>query len=209
MVLLSAVSFTTIHLLTMDKVAVSKVSSKDESKDKIKATKKDSVKAATDFDDKDMVPLKDFCYKMSSEKKAYPDLTKHPDAFIDVDISNQRVYIKDGKTVLYEMYASTGKDDATPRGTYQIEPERGEYFYTAPLKLGAYHYTSFLNHGEYLFHTTPTDEKGHYVESIAKTLGVKPSSHGCVHLSNPDCKWIFDNAPTGMKVVIHGHFSAN
>lgn len=157
-------------------------------------------------DDKHMVNLKDFKYNSASEKKKYPDLYKYPKAWIDVDITTQRVYIKDGKTNLYEMYSSTGKHDTTPRGTYHIQNERGDFFYTAPLKLGAYYYVSFLNHGEYLFHTTPTDEQGTYVKSIAKTLGREPSSHGCVHLSVPDCKWIYENVPSGMKVVIHGKY---
>jgi len=106
------------------------------------------------------------------------------------------------------MFSSTGKHDTTPRGTYYVQGERGDYFYTEPLKLGAYYWVSYLNHGEYLFHTTPTDENGKYVESIAKTLGRKPSSHGCIHLSVPDCKWVYDNVPTGMKVVIHGEFKS-
>lgn len=159
-------------------------------------------------DSKDMIALDDFKYTDSSEKKDYPDLMQHPEAFIDVDIALQRVFIKEGDKVLYEMYASTGKNDTTPRGTYHIENERGEYFYTQPLKLGAYYYTSFLDHGVYLFHTTPTDENKVVVPSIAKTLGREPSSHGCVHLSDPDCKWIYDKVPAGTKVVIHGTFKS-
>ena len=159
-------------------------------------------------DDKDMIGLQTFKYADSSEKKNYPDLTAHPSAWIDVDIATQRTYIKDGKKNLYEMYSSTGKHDTTPRGTYYIQNERGDFFYTAPLKMGAYYYVSFLNHGEYLFHTTPTDVTGKYDEKIAKTLGREPSSHGCIHLSTPDCKWIYDNVPSGMKVVIHGTYAS-
>lgn len=184
-----------------------KVEAKDSAKVK-KAPKKEAPSPKNVKDDKDMVPLKDFDYSTASEKKDYPNLAEHPDAFIDVDIATQRMYIKEGKTVLYEMYASTGKKDATPKGTYHVQGERGEFFYTQPLKLGAYYWVSFLNHGEYLFHTTPTDEQGNYVESIAKTLGREPSSHGCIHLSVPDCKWVYENVPYGMKVVIHGDFKA-
>lgn len=177
----------------------------DSEKDTAKETNKktDTVKKG---DDPEMVPLSKFTYKDSSETKDYPVLKDHPEASIDVDIAKQRVFIKDDKKTLYEMYASTGEKDATPRGTFEIQPEHGEYFYTAPLKLGAYHWVSFLNHGEYLFHSTPTDESGNYVESIAKALGVKPSSHGCVHLSNPDLQWLYNNVQPGMKVTIHGTF---
>lgn len=182
-----------------------KVEAKDKAEPK-KVTKKVTNTPDTVEDDKDMVSLKKFTYNDSSEKKDYPDLNEHPDAWIDVDIATQRMYVKDGETILYEMYASTGKKDATPRGTYYVQGERGEFFYTEPLKLGAYYWVSFLNHGEYLFHTTPTDEQGNYVESIAKTLGREPSSHGCIHLSVPDCKWVYENVPYGMKVVIHGSY---
>ncbi|WP_334333352.1 L,D-transpeptidase [Companilactobacillus sp. HBUAS59544] len=176
------------------------------SKPKKMVSKKKSSKAIDD--DKDMVPLKKFKYTMASEKKDYPNLQEHPNAWIDVDIATQRVHIMDGKTKLYEMYASTGKDDATPKGTFHIEPERGEFFYTKPLKLGAFYWVSFKDHGVYLFHTSPTDVQGNYVESIAKTLGKEPSSHGCIHLSTPDCKWIYENVPTEMTVKIHGTFKA-
>lgn len=172
---------------------------------KTKIVKKDTP--ATVQDDKDMTNLKNFKYADPSEKKDYPDLTAHPNAWIDVDIATQRTYIKDGKATLYEMYSSTGKHSTTPKGTYHIQNERGDFFYTAPLKMGAYYYVSFLNHGEYLFHTTPTDVNGKYDEKIAKTLGREPSSHGCVHLSIADCKWLYDNVPSGMKVVIHGTYA--
>lgn len=178
---------------------------KVEAKDKAES-KKNISKSAKIKDDKDMTNLRNFTYHDSSEKKAYPDLNSYPKAWIDVDIATQRMYVKDGEKTLYEMYASTGKKDATPRGTYYVQGERGEFFYTAPLKLGAYYWVSFLNHGEYLFHTTPTDEQGNYVESIAKTLGREPSSHGCIHLSSPDCKWIYENIPYNTKVVIHGEY---
>lgn len=181
---------------------------------KVEATQKKIKKVApkntptTVQDDKQMVGLKNFKYTDPSEKKDYPDLSKYPHAWIDVDLATQRTYIKDGTTTLYEMYSSTGRHDTTPRGTYYIQNERGEFFYTEPLKMGAYYWVSFLNHGEYLFHTTPTDVTGKYDEEIAKTLGREPSSHGCVHLSIADCKWIYDNVPTGMKVVIHGKYQA-
>ncbi|MQS75205.1 L,D-transpeptidase [Companilactobacillus halodurans] len=189
-----------------DQINVSAEKKVDQKKPEVTSKVKVIETPETVQDEKSMVSLEDFKYDQASEKKDYPDLTKHSNIWIDVNIATQRTYIMDGKEKLYTMYASTGKNDTTPRGTYHIQNERGHYFYTAPLKLGAYYYVSFLNHGEYLFHTTPTNDKGEYVKSIAKTLGKEPSSHGCVHLSVPDCKWIFDNIPSGTKVVIHGEF---
>lgn len=188
---------------TVEVEAASKKSTKKVAKKSKKTTKRQVA------DGKDMVGLKKFKYTDASEKKKYPDLNTHANVWIDVDITTQRTYIKEGNKKLYEMYASTGKHDTTPRGTYYIQNERGDFFYTAPLKMGAYYWVSFLHHGEYLFHTTPTDVNGKYDEKIAKTLGREPSSHGCVHLSIADCKWIYDNVPTGTKVVIHGKYHAS
>lgn len=205
-VLLGFVSF---HVYTGHQARVEAVSEQRAKKaqaKRVKQAKKVAATPKTVTDDKDMVGLKKFDYRDPSEKKGYPNLMAHPNAWVDVDIATQRVYIKDGDKKLYEMYSSTGKDDTTPRGTYYIQNERGNFFYTQPLKMGAYYYVSFLNHGEYLFHTTPTDLYGKYDKKIAKTLGREPSSHGCIHLSVADCKWFYDNAPEKMKVVIHGKY---
>lgn len=142
----------------------------------------------------------------SSETKAYPNLTKYPQAWLDVNIAKQRVYIRDGANhnqVLYRMFCSTGKDNSTPRGTYYIQAERGTHFYNASEKEGANFYVSWKNHGEYLFHTVPVDANGNYKKSVADNIGHKPSSHGCVQLTIPDAKWVYQNVPYGMKVVIH------
>ncbi len=145
-------------------------------------------------------------WTQSSEKKAYPDLTKYPKAWLDVNIAKQRVYIRDGANhnqVLYTMYCSTGKNNATPRGTYHIQAERGPHFYNASEKEGANYYVSWKNHGEYLFHTVPVDANGNYIKSVADNIGHKASSHGCVQLTIPDAKWVYENVPYGMKVVVH------
>jgi len=65
----------------------------------------------------------------------------------------------------------------------------------------AHYWTSFWHHGEYLFHSVPTNSRGQYVASEAKKLG-RPASHGCVRLPVPDAQWIMNNARTGMVVVI-------
>lgn len=208
-VLVVLLGFISFHVYTGHQarvVAVSEQRAKKLQAKKAQKAKKVAATPKTVVYDKHMVSLKKFSYQDPSEKKAYPDLAAYPKAWVDVDIATQRVYIKDGNKNLYEMYSSTGKDDTTPRGTYYIQNERGNFFYTQPLKMGAYYYVSFLNHGEYLFHTTPTDLYGKYDKKIGKTLGREPSSHGCIHLSVADCKWFYDNAPEKMKVVIHGKY---
>lgn len=142
-------------------------------------------------------------WKKSSETKAYPDLTKYSNVWIQVSIAKQRVYIRNNKKRLYTMYATTGAKNSTPTGTYHIQAERGEFFYNAQSKEGAKYYVSWKDHGVYLFHTVPTNSQGQFIVKEAKKLGKKANSHGCVRLSVPDAKWIYTNIKEGTKVVIH------
>ncbi|MCL6445155.1 MAG: L,D-transpeptidase family protein [Alicyclobacillus sp.] len=136
----------------------------------------------------------------------YPDLSKYHDIWVEVSISKQRTYIHAGNQIIYTMIVSTGNDDdpstATPTGTFEIEPEQGDWFYNPTYEEGAEYWVSFLNHGEYLFHSVPMDMHHHVIRSVAEDLG-RENSHGCVHLSIPDAKWFYDNIPTGTRVVIH------
>jgi len=141
----------------------------------------------------------------SSETVAYPNVHNYPQMWIHVALNKQRMYLMNNQRVLYTMYVSTGLPDAkhvTPKGTYHVQAERGQYFYSASEQEGAYYWVSWLNHGEFLFHSTPTDAQGHFIKSVANDLGKKPSSHGCVHLSVADAKWVYENIAYGTKVVI-------
>jgi lipoprotein-anchoring transpeptidase ErfK/SrfK len=137
----------------------------------------------------------------------YPDLSKYHDIWVEVSVSKQRTYIHAGsKKVIYTMIVSTGNDDrpstATPRGVFVIQPERGLWFYNPKYQEGAEYWVSFLNHGQYLFHSVPMDKHHHVIEAVAKDLGHE-DSHGCVHLSIPDAQWFYESIPTGTKVIIH------
>ncbi|MFD1672577.1 L,D-transpeptidase [Agrilactobacillus yilanensis] len=143
-------------------------------------------------------------WQKPSEDKAYPDVAAHPNLSIDVSIKKQRVYLKDGKKVLYTMLASTGsKASGTPTGHFEIQPEHGLKFFNPNSKEGANYWTSFKDHGVYLFHTVPTDEAGNYVVHEAKQLGASANSHGCIRLSVADAKWFYENIKVGTPVYIH------
>ncbi|WP_268912137.1 L,D-transpeptidase [Lentilactobacillus sp. SPB1-3] len=143
-------------------------------------------------------------WRKPSESKPYPKITAQNGRYLYVSIANQRVYVlSPQKKVLYTMNASTGKDNSTPRGTFHIQQERGHFFYNQESKEGAKYWTSFKDHGIYLFHTVPTDAHGTYIPSEAKQLGKSANSHGCVRLAIPDAKWINGHVPFGTKVVIN------
>ena len=142
----------------------------------------------------------------SSEKIAYQNINKYPGLWIHVSLEKQRMYLINHKHIIYTMYISSGvptADRRTPRGTYYVQAERGKYFYSAAVNEGAYYWVSWLNHGEYLFHSTPVDSQGHFIKSDASDLGKRPSSHGCIHLSIADSKWVYNNIKYGTKILIN------
>ena len=145
-------------------------------------------------------------YRLPSEYAPYPDLKTLNNFWIHVKIGNNRVYLMNNNDVVYTMYCTAGYYDhgisTTPTGTFHIQNERGKSFFNRSLGEGANHWTSFLDHGVYLFHTVPTDAYGNYKPYEASQLGINQGSHGCIRLSIPDAAWIQYNVPTGTKVVI-------
>ena len=137
-----------------------------------------------------------------SQQVDYPDPAAHPGLSLEVSLQDQRVYVRDGSELLYTMYASTGMDDSTPRGSFRIQSERGDHFYNPGEGMGARYYTSFLNHGVFLFHSVPTDSRGGYIKEEADMLGIRPGSHGCIRLTVPDARWIMQSVPTGTPVLV-------
>lgn len=145
-------------------------------------------------------------YQQPSEYGPYPDLKTLNNFWIHVKIGSNRVYLMNNNDVVYTMYCTAGYYDhgvsTTPTGTFHIQNERGNSFFNRNLGEGANHWTSFLDHGVYLFHTVPTDAYGNYKAYEASQLGINQGSHGCIRLSIPDAAWIQYSVPTGTKVVI-------
>ncbi|WP_416723490.1 L,D-transpeptidase [Bacillus stercoris] len=135
----------------------------------------------------------------------YPDM-KQKHVWIDVNVKEQKAYIKEGSNTIYRMMISSGldqtKDDATPKGTFHIEPERGEWFFSEGYQEGAEYWVSWKNHGEFLFHSVPMTKDQKVIKAEAAKLGTK-ASHGCIRLTIPDAKWIYENIPEHTKVVIN------
>lgn len=142
-------------------------------------------------------------WQQSSEQTAYPNPAEHPHMWILVSKRQQRVYLIDRGKVLYRMYASTGtRQEKTPSGIYHIQAERGLSFYNAKSGEGARYWVSWKNHGEYLFHSVPTNAQGNYLLDEATKLGKTSASHGCIRLSVPDARWMYQNIPQNTRVVI-------
>lgn len=122
--------------------------------------------------------------------------------WIDVSLAEQRVRVFRGDRLVRDMPASTGlPTHPTPTGSFRIE-NRGEWFFSEKYRQGGWWWVSFLNHGEYLFHSVPTDRQRRILPEEAARLG-RPASHGCVRLSLEDARWVYDHVPVGTRVEIH------
>ncbi len=99
-----------------------------------------------------------------------------------------------------QMRCSTGrKPKYTPEGSFKIYAKSpwlrtvtGEYVqYTSRFK------------GQILFHSIPYKKANPrtLVGEAYRVLG-QPVSAGCVRLVARDCKWIYDNCPTGTRVLV-------
>ncbi|MHB1684526.1 MAG: L,D-transpeptidase [Bacilli bacterium] len=135
----------------------------------------------------------------------YPVLTPQDHVWIDVSISQQLVYIFNGKQLLYTMVTSSGidtaPDNSTPLGTFHIQDLRGKWFYAQQYQEGGRYWVSWLGHGVFLFHSVPMNQQQQLLLPIAAKLGHK-ASEGCFHLTIPDAQWVFTHIPYHTTVLV-------
>ena len=113
--------------------------------------------------------------------------------WIDVDLTNQRVYAYEGDTVVNSFIVSTGTAlYPTVTGKYKIYIKlrsgdmRGPGYYLPDVPYIMYFYKSYGLHGTYWHHNFGT-----------------PMSHGCVNLSIPDAEWLYNWSYLGTVVNVH------
>lgn len=99
------------------------------------------------------------------------------------------------------MLCSTGKNNATPTGTYYTQAKMRWHELNGPV-WGQY---CTRISGHYLFHSvyyrSYNDNTTLAINQYRK-LG-QQASHGCVRVTVEDAKWIYDNCSVGTKVVIY------
>ncbi len=119
-------------------------------------------------------------------------LKQSSDRWIEINLSTQRLVAWEGKTPVYAIIISTGKD-ATPTypGTFKIQSKhqssrmRGRDYDVPNVP-----YTMFYN-GNYAIH-------GAYWHRRFGT----PVSHGCINVAVNHAKWLFDWAAIGTPVIV-------
>ncbi len=113
--------------------------------------------------------------------------------WIDVDLTNQRVYAYEGNTVVNSFLVSTGTwQHPTVTGQYNIyvkyrsAPMSGPGYYLPNVPYIMYFYKGYGLHGTYWHHNFGT-----------------PMSHGCVNLQTDEAGWLYNWASVGTLVNIH------
>jgi len=113
--------------------------------------------------------------------------------WIDVDLSQQRVYAFEGDQIVNIFVVSTGMANTpTILGQYRIYVKyratdmSGPGYYLPDVPYVMYFYKGYGLHGTYWHHNFGT-----------------PMSHGCVNLKTPEAQWLFEWASVGTIVNVH------
>jgi len=113
--------------------------------------------------------------------------------WIDVDLSQQRVYAYEGDTVVNSFIVSTGTwQTPTVTGKFNIwikvrsQAMSGPGYYLPDVPYVMYFYKDYGLHGTYWHNNFGT-----------------PMSHGCVNLTIPDAEWLYNFSVVGTVVNVH------
>jgi len=122
-----------------------------------------------------------------------PEAVADGDRWIDIDLSEQRLYAYVGQEVVRSFVVSTGTwDHPTPVGQFAVwiklryTDMAGPGYYLPDVPYTMYFYSGYGIHGTYWHNNFGT-----------------PMSHGCVNMITADAGWLFDWSHVGILVNIH------
>ncbi len=124
---------------------------------------------------------------------APPKAGGNGERWIDVDLSEQRLYAYEGDRLIRSFVVSTGTwKTPTVTGRYKIwiklrsAPMSGPGYYLPDVPYIMYFYKSYGIHGTYWHNNFGT-----------------PMSHGCINMSIPDAEWLYNFSAVGTVVNVH------
>ena len=122
-----------------------------------------------------------------------PSTVASGEHWIDVDLSQQRVYAYAGDTLVNSFIVSTGTwQTPTVTGQFHVwiklrsTAMSGPGYYLPDVPYTMYFYKGYGLHGTYWHNNFGT-----------------PMSHGCVNLSIPDAEWLYNFSSVGTLVNVH------
>lgn len=127
-------------------------------------------------------------------------------SFAKIVLSEQTAYFYNArKRLVATVPVSTGTDDTTPTGSFRIFSKSEKTFYAPDPREKMRWMTRFTRGragGNIGFHSVPFRIVDGKEVPIPTPLGVAPSSHGCIRVSDSDARWIFDNMAIGTRVTV-------
>ncbi len=134
--------------------------------------------------------------KRGAPPKDFPDKDTYS-IVIDKENKVMTVYNKEDDTIARQMLCTIGKPETpSPRGTYKIGKHRVRFGRFEDFDCCAQYWTQ-LTRNVYI-HSVLYNEKSAktLIRQSYRELG-KAASHGCIRLTVPDAKWIYENIAPG------------
>lgn len=143
--------------------------------------------------------------------------------WIEIDLSEQQLYAREGERRVFEFLVSTGRDGYnTPAGEYRVwRKVRSQAYRGGSKARGDYYYLPNVPHSLFFAGGEISNSKGYAIHGAYwhNDFGIRRRSHGCVNLSLPDAEQVYnwagpaiaDNVGAissseenpGVRVVIH------
>ena len=131
------------------------------------------------------------------------ELPKDDSYTIEVDLTNciVTVFAKDGSTVLQALCTVGKEETPTPAGEFKMGKQRERFGLFEKYDCYAQYWSQI--DGEIFFHSVLYNEPDGdtLIKGTYKNLG-RATSHGCVRLTVPDAKWIYENVGVGSRVIV-------
>lgn len=134
---------------------------------------------------------------LSSAEKVLGETTVDDSKWIEVDLSEQRIYMKENGNTVNSFLVSTAKWSPTPKGEWRIWTKLTSTRMAGGSKaLGTYYnlpnvpYTMYYDRG-YGIHGA------YWHNNFGNTM-----SHGCTNMKPEEAKIVFDFASVGTKVIV-------
>ncbi len=135
----------------------------------------------------------------NSESSSASSTSSAGNFWVEVNLSKQKLYLWHGERIIFSCLVSTGTSRyPTPTGKFRVwgkflyddmsggSKARGDYYYLPDVPYVIYYYKSYALHGTY-WH-------GNFGQRM---------SHGCINLSTPDAKYLYQKLKIGDSVVVH------
>ncbi len=138
-------------------------------------------------------PTPEYVAATTQPELVYAPVTGNGEHWIDVDLSQQRVYAYEGDIVVNSFVVSTGTwQTPTVTGKYKVwikllsTSMSGPGYYVPDVPYVMYFYKGYGLHGTYWHNNFGT-----------------PMSHGCVNLTVSDAQWLYNFSSVGTVVNVH------